>query len=140
MLKLTQLILGISTGLLVAFSNSQAAPVNLNDKSLNENPSGNAAIQTLISQQKMMPHYVQLEGRLEAINQSTISAQTSGVVESVTVDVNDRVKAGDTLVLINSSQQKAQLSQAQANLAHNIPPCADSGYLICSEILCQCRG
>lgn len=120
MLKVTQLILGISTGLLVAYS--QAAPVTINEKvsdvkDSNKESSVHAAISTQISQMKMMPHYVQLEGRLEAINQSTISAQTSGIVESVTVDVNDRVAAGDTLVLINNSQQQAQLSQAQANLA-----------------------
>ena len=110
MLKLTQLILGISTSLLVSYS--QAAPI-----AAKEQGSATAATQTLISQVILMPHYVQLEGRLEAINQSTISAQTSGIVESVQVDVNDSVTAGDTLVMINSSQQKAQLSQAQANLA-----------------------
>jgi RND family efflux transporter MFP subunit len=111
-LKLTQLILGISAGLVVAYS--QAAPLTLNETDLNETGS---VISTQISQEKLMPNYVQLEGRLEAINQSTISAQTSGIVETVTVDVNDQVAAGDTLVLINSSQQQAQLSQAQANLA-----------------------
>lgn len=110
MFKLTQLILGISTGLLVSYS--QAAPV-----ATNEQGATTATIPTQVSQIKMMPHYVQLEGRLEAINQSTISAQTSGIVESVHVDVNDRVDTGDTLVIINNSQQKAQLSQAQANLA-----------------------
>lgn len=112
MLKLTQLILGISTGLLFVY-NSQA------DSTLESGKiSITAAISTQISQLKMMPRYIHLEGRLEAINQSTISAQTSGIVESITVDINDHVAAGKTLILINNSQQKAQLSQAKANLAY----------------------
>lgn len=72
---------------------------------------------TVITQSIMQPDYVQLDGRLEAINQGTISAQTSGVVEAVNVDVNDTVKSGQILVVINNTQQQAQLSQAQANLA-----------------------
>lgn len=60
---------------------------------------------------------VYLDARLEAINQSTISAQTSGIVESINFDINDQVSAGQTLIIINDSQQKAGLSQAQANLA-----------------------
>ena len=72
---------------------------------------------TVITQSVMQPDYVQLDGRLEAINQGTISAQTSGVVEVVNVDVNDSVQAGQVLVVINNTQQQAHLSQAQANLA-----------------------
>lgn len=60
---------------------------------------------------------VYLDARLEAINQSTISAQTSGIVESINFDINDQVNAGQTLIIINDSQQKAGLSQAEANLA-----------------------
>ena len=72
---------------------------------------------TLISKTIMQPRYVQLDGRLEAINQGTVSAQTSGIVETVTVDVNDSVSAGQVLATINNTQQQAQLSQTQAHLA-----------------------
>lgn len=72
---------------------------------------------TLITQIQTMPSYVELDARLEAINQSTISAQTSGIVEAVNVDINDRVEAGQILIRINDSQQQAQLSQARANVA-----------------------
>lgn len=74
-------------------------------------------IKSLVIKTQAIPQTVTLDARLEAINQSTISAQTSGIVESIKVDINDRVKAGQTLVIINDSQQKAGLSQAQANLA-----------------------
>lgn len=74
-------------------------------------------IKSLAIKTQVIPQTVTLDARLEAINQSTISAQTSGIVESIKVDINDRVKAGQTLVIINDSQQKAGLSQAQASLA-----------------------
>jgi len=76
-----------------------------------------AELPTLITQIQTMPSYVELDARLEAINQSTISAQTSGIVEAVNVDINDRVEAGQILIRINDSQQQALLSQARANVA-----------------------
>lgn len=82
-----------------------------------ESGAAEIALPTLITKATMQPQYVQLDGRLEAINQGTISAQTSGIVETVTVDVNDSVSAGQTLLTINNTQQQAQLSQAQAHLA-----------------------
>ena len=74
-------------------------------------------LETLITRIQTMPSYIELDARLEAINQSTISAQTSGIVEVIKVDINDHVTAGQTLILINDSQQQAQLSQAKANVA-----------------------
>lgn len=79
----------------------------------------NAASQpeTLITQLESRPSYITLEAKLEAIKQSTVSAQTAGIVESVHFDINDKVEAGQVLILINSSQQQASLSQAKAALA-----------------------
>jgi len=74
-------------------------------------------LETLITRIQTMPSYIELDARLEAINLSTISAQTSGIVEVINVDINDHVTAGQTLILINDSQQQAQLSQAKANVA-----------------------
>jgi RND family efflux transporter MFP subunit len=79
----------------------------------------NAASQpnTILTQVESRPHYVTLEAKLEAIKQSTLSAQTAGIVEAVNFDINDKVEAGQVLILINSSQQQASLSQAKAALA-----------------------
>lgn len=111
MLKLLQLNVLLMSGLLTAYSQS----------SLSSNTTSNTvsqpAVDTLAVTEKTLPHYVYLDARLEAVNQSTISAQTSGIIEAVKVDINDSVKAGQTLVLINNTQQQAQLSQAIANLA-----------------------
>ncbi|MFQ3170328.1 MAG: RND family efflux transporter MFP subunit [Oleispira sp.] len=72
---------------------------------------------TLLTQLESRPNYITLEAKLEAIKQSTLSAQTQGIIERVNFDVNDKVEAGQLLILINSSQQKAALSQAKAALA-----------------------
>lgn len=72
---------------------------------------------TITIEPQTVQQMVYLDARLEAINQSTVSAQTSGIVESIKVDINDQVSAGQVLITINDSQQKAGLSQAEANLA-----------------------
>ncbi len=74
-------------------------------------------ISSLRIEQQTRTQYVYLDAHLEAVNQSTISAQTSGIVEAIKVDVNDSVSADQLLIVINNSQQQAQFSQAQANLA-----------------------
>ncbi len=65
-----------------------------------------------------IPEYHDLESTLEAVNKSTISAQTSGTVKAIYADVNDSVKAGARLIDIDNTQQTAALAQANANLAN----------------------
>jgi len=57
-----------------------------------------------------------LDGTVEAVNQSTVSAQTAGRVEAIFYDVNDRVEAGALIIRIRSTEQAASLTQAQAAL------------------------
>ena len=64
-----------------------------------------------------VPVYFDLEATLEAVNESTISAQTSGAIKAVYYDVNDQVEQGALLIEIDDTQQQAQLQQANANLA-----------------------
>lgn len=68
----------------------------------------------LVTQLESQIHYITLEAKLEAVKQSTVSAQTSGIIERVNFDINDKVEAGQVLILINNSQQQAALSQAEA--------------------------
>ena len=63
-----------------------------------------------------VPVYFDLEATLEAVNESTISAQTSGAIRAVHYDVNDQVEAGALLLEIDDTQQQASLQQAIANL------------------------
>jgi RND family efflux transporter MFP subunit len=75
------------------------------------------ALETRTLHTSRIPVFYDLEASLEAVNESTISAQTSGSILAVHVDVNDRVKKGALLIEIDNTQQKAQLAQAQAELA-----------------------
>ena len=63
-----------------------------------------------------VPRTYHLDGSVEAINASTISAQTSGQIKEVLFDVDDLVKAGSVIVVIDDTEQKAALAQARANL------------------------
>jgi len=65
----------------------------------------------------VVPVYFDLEATLEAVNESTISAQTSGAIKAVYYDVNDQVEKGALILEIDDIQQQAELQQANANLA-----------------------
>jgi RND family efflux transporter MFP subunit len=57
---------------------------------------------------------VLLDGVIEAVQQSTVSAQTSGKVLQLPFDVDDSVRPGDLIVQLEDSEQRARVSQAQA--------------------------
>lgn len=57
-----------------------------------------------------------LDGVVEAVNQSTLSAQTSGQVQQVLVDVDDYVEQGTLVVQLKDTEQKARVAQANASL------------------------
>ena len=65
--------------------------------------------QTLATEQMM-------DGVVEAVQQSTVSAQTAGRVEEILVDVNDYVPPGAPIIRIRNIEQRAGLNQAQAHL------------------------
>ncbi|MEZ5575253.1 MAG: efflux RND transporter periplasmic adaptor subunit [Candidatus Competibacteraceae bacterium] len=67
-------------------------------------------------QRQTLPDEQVLDGVVEAVNQSTVSAQTAGQVEDIMVDVNDFVPAGTPIVRIRNIEQRAGLEQAQASL------------------------
>ncbi len=56
-----------------------------------------------------------IDGLVEAVNQSTVSAQTEGVITEINVDVNDLVQAGTVLLRIRDTTQQAHLKQTRAN-------------------------
>lgn len=62
---------------------------------------------------------VSATGKLAPTNQVTVGSQLSGLVTKVVVDVNDRVKAGEALALIDPEQIDDQIRAAQATLAAN---------------------
>ncbi|MDY0067913.1 MAG: efflux RND transporter periplasmic adaptor subunit [Steroidobacteraceae bacterium] len=61
-----------------------------------------------------------LDGVIEAVNQGTVSAQTSGRVAEVLYDVNDFVPADAVIIRLRGAEQRATLEQANAALKEAI--------------------
>jgi RND family efflux transporter MFP subunit len=75
-----------------------------------------AALQTVKVSAVGTPELHYLDGHVEAVNQSTISAQTAGVIEKLFYDVDDYVEQGKVIARIKSKNQQAGVQQAQAAL------------------------
>jgi RND family efflux transporter MFP subunit len=71
---------------------------------------------TLMLAREQAPLERRVDGTIEAVNQGTVSAQTSGRVLEVLYDVNDFVPAGAVIVRLRNTEQRAGLDQAQAAL------------------------
>lgn len=56
------------------------------------------------------------DGRIEAVNQATVSAQTSGRIAELPFDVNDFVDAGEVIMRFTDTEQRAALTRSQASL------------------------
>lgn len=64
-----------------------------------------------------IPEFIQLQGLVEATKQATVSAQVSGRVNEVTVDVGDNVPAGTTILTITALEHDHLVAQAQAEVS-----------------------
>ena len=60
---------------------------------------------------------VALDGSLQAVRQSVLSAQASGRIASLAVKAGDRVKSGQVLAVIDDRATQAGVAQAQAGFA-----------------------
>jgi RND family efflux transporter MFP subunit len=58
---------------------------------------------------------LRLDGVIEAVQQATVSAQTSGTIVELPFDVNDVVDAGELIARLDDSEQRSRLNQADAN-------------------------
>jgi RND family efflux transporter MFP subunit len=55
-----------------------------------------------------------LDGVVEAVHRATVSAQTSGTIKEILVDVDDFVEKGAVIAQLKDVSQKAKLKKAQA--------------------------
>ena len=62
---------------------------------------------TLVVALETVPVERSLDGRVEAVEQGTIAAQTAGQVTALGFDVNDSVAAGALLVRLRGTEQRA---------------------------------
>lgn len=65
---------------------------------------------------RTVSHEQLFDGTIEAVNQTTVSSQTSGQVIRVFYDVDDFVNKGDVIVRLRDNDQRARLDQAEASL------------------------
>jgi HlyD family secretion protein len=56
-------------------------------------------------------------GSLQPVNKVDVGSELSGIVESVLVDENDRVKAGQLLVVLDPTKLKGQVARSRASLS-----------------------
>ena len=74
------------------------------------------SLTTVEAKKESVADYQLLDGQIESVNKSTISAQTSGVISKLKYDVGDFVKKGSEIARISSQNQKAGLQEAQASV------------------------
>ena len=93
--------------LIVAGCGSKTAP-----------PAGPAAppLASTVIQSVRMPLERSVDGTIEAVNQATVAAQTSGRVAEILYDVNDVVPAGAVIIRLKGTEQRAGLQGAEAAL------------------------
>ncbi|WP_295446314.1 efflux RND transporter periplasmic adaptor subunit [uncultured Thiodictyon sp.] len=64
---------------------------------------------------RTVPREYRLDGLVEAVNSSTVSAQTSGQVKEILFDVDDYVEQGAVIIRLKDTEQRARLAQATAD-------------------------
>jgi RND family efflux transporter MFP subunit len=65
---------------------------------------------------RTVPREYRLDGIVEAINRTTVSAQTQGQVEEILYDVDDFVEKGDIIARLRDNEHRARVAQAAAEL------------------------
>ena len=75
---------------------------------------------------------VKYDGVIEAINQATVSAQTSGRIVEIPVDVGDYVAKGDLIIRFTDTEQQARAASAKAQFTE-----AQAQYTRMQEMLAK---
>ncbi len=75
---------------------------------------GAAELPTVAAEYLNVPREIRLDGVVEAVSETTVSAQTQGQVAELLFDVDDYVAKGDVIVRLRDTEQQARLKQAEA--------------------------
>lgn len=73
-----------------------------------------AELATATVQQVQIPQTRQVDAMIEAVQQATVSAQVSGRITEITVDVDDYVEKGKILIRLRDNEQRAAYDAAKA--------------------------
>ena len=71
-------------------------------------------LKTAVASVESLSREFRLDGEVEAINKATVSAQTSGTIKKILVDVDDYVEKGAVIIRLKDVSQQAQLKKAIA--------------------------
>ncbi len=83
-----------------------------------EHPTTQATgLQTIVVVPARVPSETSFDGIIEAVNQATVAAQTSGRVLELPYDVGDYVERGSVIVRLRDTEQRARADSASAALA-----------------------
>ncbi|MGD8618345.1 MAG: efflux RND transporter periplasmic adaptor subunit [Gammaproteobacteria bacterium] len=84
-------------------------------------PGGEAAVryETAEVQQGDLTVTVTATGTLEPVNQVDVGSELSGIIETVEVDFNDKVKHGQVLARLDTDRLQAQVLESRAALQSN---------------------
>jgi len=72
------------------------------------------AVTTTVARHEQWPTTLSAIGTVQAVNGVTVSADQSGIVEKITFESGQEVRAGAVLVRLDTSQERAQLASAEA--------------------------
>lgn len=71
------------------------------------------------AQRRDIATYLNLDGQIAPLQESTLSFQQSGPISAIYVNQGDRVSSGELLAKIDDSTLRAQLAQVQAQIAQS---------------------
>ncbi len=76
-------------------------------------------LDTVLAEEQEVTDLHQLDGQIEAVNKSTVSAQTGGLISNLAYDVGDYVEQGSMIARISSDNQKSSLEAAKASVSES---------------------
>jgi multidrug efflux pump subunit AcrA (membrane-fusion protein) len=83
-------------------------------------------LETLVVESARVPRETAFDGAVEAVNQATVSAQTTGRVVELPYDVGDFVEKGSVIVRFTTTEQRARTAAQEAALAEATARLAES--------------
>ena len=83
---------------------------------LSADPATPVALASAPVEMRTVSREYRLDGVVEAVNRTTVSAQTQGQVEEILFDVDDFVDKGAVVARIKDTEHRARLAQAEADL------------------------
>ena len=107
-MRLSHLLFAIAAAALVACAKTPQ-PAKLADAAV--------TLTTVVVTPTVVASESAFDGVIEAVNQATVAAQTSGRVVELPFDVGDYVKQGEVIVRLTGTEQKAQAGTAAASLS-----------------------